>query len=79
MKTHQKILGTLAIPVLTGLLLWAVCLSGGKTLIGNRTSFNYFMLYTAIVMITTIALSINLNSGRFDTNVFLKRLIIYRC
>ncbi len=66
MKTHQKILGTLEIPVLTGLLLWALCLSGGKTLIGNRTSFNYFMLYTAIVMITTIALSINLNSGRFD-------------
>lgn len=66
MKTRQKILGTLAIPVLTGLILWIMCLAGGKTLIGNRTSFNYFMLYTAIVMITTIALSINLNSGRFD-------------
>jgi ribose transport system permease protein len=29
-------------------------------------SFDNFVVYTAIVMITTIALSINLNSGRFD-------------
>ena len=28
--------------------------------------FDNFVVYTAIVMITTIALSINLNSGRFD-------------
>ena len=30
------------------------------------TSFDNFVVYIAIVMITTIALSINLNSGRFD-------------
>ena len=29
-------------------------------------SFDNFVVYTAIVMLTTIALSINLNSGRFD-------------
>ena len=29
-------------------------------------SFDNFVVYIAIVMITTIALSINLNSGRFD-------------
>ena len=29
-------------------------------------SFDNFIIYAAIVMITTIALSINLNSGRFD-------------
>ena len=37
-----------------------------KTMIMNMTSFDNFVVYIAIVMITTIALSINLNSGRFD-------------
>ena len=32
----------------------------------NRISFNFFVLYAAVIMITTFALSINLNSGRFD-------------
>lgn len=35
-------------------------------MIMNMTSFDNFVVYIAIVMITTIALSINLNSGRFD-------------
>ena len=35
-------------------------------MIVNMVSFDNFMVYTAIVMITTIALSVNLNSGRFD-------------
>ena len=35
-------------------------------MIANMTSFDNFVVYIAIVMITTIALSINLNSGRFD-------------
>ena len=37
-----------------------------ETMISNMTGFDNFVVYIAIVMITTIALSINLNSGRFD-------------
>ncbi len=61
-----KILGTLAVPAVILLVLLVICGVGGKTLIANETSFNNFVVYTAIVMITTMALSINLNSGRFD-------------
>lgn len=56
----------MAIPVLTAAVLGILCAANGKAMIGNRISFNFFMLYTAIVMLTTMALSINLNSGRFD-------------
>lgn len=62
----KKIIGTLAIPVIVAAVLWGLCAANGRSMIANRTSFNYFVIYTAIVMITTMALSINLNSGRFD-------------
>ncbi len=62
----QKVTGTLAIPVLTAAVLGILCAANGKAMIGSRISFNFFMIYTAIVMLTTMALSINLNSGRFD-------------
>ena len=66
MKTSKRILGTLVIPAVTAAVLLTLCAANGKSMIANRTSFNYFILYAAIVMITTMALSINLNSGRFD-------------
>lgn len=62
----KRVVGTLAIPVLTAAVLGILCAANGKAMIGNRISFNFFMIYTAIVMLTTMALSINLNSGRFD-------------
>lgn len=62
----RRAVGTLAIPVLTAVILFGLCGIYGKTMIGNLTSFNNFVIYAAIVMITTIALSINLSSGRFD-------------
>lgn len=58
--------GTLAIPALFAVVLLALCGAGGKVMIANAASFNNFVVYTAIVMTTTMALSINLNSGRFD-------------
>jgi len=61
-----KVTGTLAIPVLTAAVLGILCAANGKAMIGSRISFNFFMIYTAIVMLTTMALSINLSSGRFD-------------
>jgi ribose transport system permease protein len=66
MSISRKIIGTLAIPVLVAVILEVLCLSSGQNIITNMKSFDNFVVYTAIVMITTIALSINLNSGRFD-------------
>jgi ribose transport system permease protein len=66
MSISRKIIGTLAIPVLVAVILEVLCLSNGQNIITNMKSFDNFVVYTAIVMITTIALSINLNSGRFD-------------
>lgn len=66
MSTPKKIAGTIGIPVLTFLILEAICLAHGNNIITNMKSFDNFVVYTAIVMLTTIALSINLNSGRFD-------------
>ena len=62
----KKIIGTLAIPVIVAAVLLTLCAANGKSMIANRISLNYFVLYAAVVMITTMALSINLNSGRFD-------------
>ena len=66
MKTSKRIIGTLAIPVIVAAVLLILCAANGKAMIANRTSLNYFVLYAAVVMITTMALSINLGSGRFD-------------
>lgn len=66
MSTSKRIFGTLIIPVLALAVMEIMCLSHGSHVIANSKSFDNFIIYTAIVMITTIALSINLNSGRFD-------------
>ena len=66
MSTSKRIIGTLAIPVIASIILEGLCLSHGQNIITNAKSFDNFVIYAAIVMITTIALSINLNSGRFD-------------
>lgn len=66
MSTSKRITGTLAIPVIAVIILEMICLMNGQHIITNIKSFNNFIVYTAIVMVTTMALSINLNSGRFD-------------
>ncbi len=66
MSIQKKIAGTAGIPILTFLVLEVLCLMQGEHIITNAKSFDNFIIYTAIVMTTTIALSINLNSGRFD-------------
>lgn len=62
----KRIVGTLAIPVIVVVILLGLCALGGRSMIDTALGFNNFVSYTAIVMITTMALSINLNSGRFD-------------
>lgn len=56
----KNVIGTLTIPVLVAVLLQGICMFNGKTMISNMTGFDNFVVYIAIVMITTIALSINL-------------------
>lgn len=62
----KRIVGTLAIPGIVAVVLLTLCALGGRSMIDSALGFNNFLSYTAIVMITTMALSINLNSGRFD-------------
>ncbi len=66
MSIRRKVTGTIAIPVITAVVLEVICLAHGQNVITNLKSFSNFVVYTAIVMITTMALSVNLNSGRFD-------------
>lgn len=66
MSTPKRIVNALAMPVVTLVVLQTLCLLNGQSVISNMKSFDNFIVYTAIVMITTMALSINLNSGRFD-------------
>lgn len=62
----KNIVGTLAIPVIVAVILLTICALGGRKMIDSALGFNNFLSYAGIVMITTMALSINLNSGRFD-------------
>ena len=62
----KNIVGTLAIPVIVAVILLIICALGGRKMIDTALGFNNFVSYAGIVMITTMALSINLNSGRFD-------------
>ena len=62
----KRIVGTLAIPVVVAAILLTICGLGARRMIDTALGFNNFVSYTGIVMITTMALSINLNSGRFD-------------
>ena len=65
-KIARGIFGTLVIPVTVGLVLWLVCSINGVSMFSNSQSFTIFVRGVATVMLTTIALAINLNSGRFD-------------
>lgn len=62
----KRIVGTLAIPAIVAGVLLGLCALGGRQMISTQAGFHNFVTYIAIVMITTMALSTNLNSGRFD-------------
>ena len=62
----RRILGIFAIPALVVLVVMIVCLSTGKMILTTDNAFYGFTRYAAVVFLTTIALSINLGSGRFD-------------
>ena len=62
----KNILGTMAIPVATLLVLLVLCAIRGVRLFDGAGSWLLLFRATASVTLTTFALSINLNSGRFD-------------
>lgn len=66
MNMGKRIVGTLAIPGIAAVVLLSLCALGGRQMISTKAGFHNFVAYIAIVMITTMALSTNLNSGRFD-------------
>jgi ribose transport system permease protein len=65
-QTIKRIFGIATIPVVTFLVISIVCLASQTPLFGSAGSFTAFFRSTATVMLTTFALSINLDSGRFD-------------
>lgn len=61
-----RTVGTLAIPVTFAVIVLIICSANGVMILTDIALFSNFLSYTAIVMLTTFALSINLGSGRFD-------------
>ena len=64
-----KIFGIGTIPVVTLLIMLALCAANGVTLFATEGNWIAFFRSVASVMLTTFALSINLNSGRFDFSI----------
>ena len=62
----RRAVGTLIIPTAVGLVLGIICALSGAKMFSNDQSFTIFARGVATVMLTTIALATNLNSGRFD-------------
>ena len=69
MSIGKRILGTIVIPLIALLVTWTVCAAKGVTLFESTSNWIAFFRATASVMLTTFALSINLNSGRFDFSI----------
>ena len=69
MNIGKRILGTAVIPAGTFLIMFALCAAKGVALFETEGNWIIFFRAAASVMITTFALSINLNSGRFDFSI----------
>ncbi|MCM1143479.1 MAG: sugar ABC transporter permease [Blautia sp.] len=65
----KKIVGTAAIPVATFLIVLILCSVQGVKLFETEGNWVLFFRAAASVMLTTFALSLNLNSGRFDFSI----------
>ena len=65
-KIIKNIMGTLFIPILFFVILEVICLINNVKLMPSASSFSIFMINVAVTTLTTISLSTNLNSGRFD-------------
>ncbi len=62
----KRTLGTIAIPLIAFLVCQILCMGKGMNLFADEFTWTVFIRASATVMLTTFALYINLNSGRFD-------------
>lgn len=69
MKIGKKTAATLLLPALTFAAVWLVCAAKGVVLFETPLNTLTFVRSVANVVLVTYALSINLNSGRFDFSV----------
>ncbi len=65
----KRAFGVLIIPVGTFLIISIICMANGTVLFASEGNWIVFFRAIASVMMTTFALSINLNSGRFDFSI----------
>lgn len=65
----KRIFGSIAIPGLALVIALLICSSRGVILFETEGNWILFLRATASVMLTTFALSLNLNSGRFDFSI----------
>jgi len=65
----RNVLGTIIIPLIALLITTILCMVKGIRLFETSNHLMVFLRATASVMLTTFALSINLNSGRFDFSI----------
>ena len=68
-NTITRIIGTIAIPLIAGIITSVLCYINGIALFESANNWIVFFRAIATVMLTTFALSINLNSGRFDFSI----------
>ena len=68
-KRISKILGIGTIPAATFLMMYLLCSLQGVRMFETEGNWIVFFRAAASVMLTTFALSINLNSGRFDFSI----------
>ena len=69
MRILKRISGTVIIPAATFLIVTILCSMNGIRLFETNGNWILFFRAAASVMLTTFALSINLNSGRFDFSI----------
>ena len=69
MNVVKRILGITAIPAGTFLIVFMLCAAKGVALFEAEGNWIVFFRAAASVMLTTLALSVNLNSGRFDFSI----------
>ncbi len=69
MKTGKKLLGTATIPVIVFFICLLISKAQGISLFDSQLSWTTFIRSIANVVLVTFALSINLNSGRFDFSI----------
>ena len=69
MSKGKRLAGTIAIPLIILVVTNVICLSNGVTMFDNELNWLTFVRAVANVSLVTYALSINLNSGRFDFSI----------